>query len=410
MMLPLPWAQPVALVNARVLTREGLAPSLRFGSRVLSIGDPPRRGDMVVDLGGAFVLPGLINAHDHLELNHYGLLKPRGPYDNAAAWIDDLRPALRHDASIRAGQQHPLAARLFIGALKNLLSGVTTVAHHNPLYREIGRAFPVRVLRRYGWAHSLTMEADPVGARGEPGGNVRERCLATPPDAPFMVHAAEGTDRAAADEVLCLDALGCLKPNTVIVHGVAMSARDWELVLTRGASLIWCPASNEFLFGSTAAVRSHLDSNGRSWQHICLGSDSRISGSRDLLDELRAAARWGIAAIELLRMVTEAPAKILRLPEAGRIELGLPADLVVLPPRESTPAEALAAATRRDLRLVTMGGRPVVGCPSLSAVFVARRTTAQPVGIDGAERLVSCRLAHAIARCPIREPGVECLS
>ena len=185
----LPWAQPVALVNARVLTPEGLAPSLRFGSRILSIGESPRRGDTVVDLGGAFVLPGLINAHDHLELNHYGLLKRRPRYDNAAAWIDDLRPAIRSDPSIRAAQRHPLAARLFIGALKNLLSGVTTVAHHNPRYREIGRRFPVRVLRRYGWAHSFTLEGHPVGARGEPGGNVRERCLATPPDVPFMVHA-----------------------------------------------------------------------------------------------------------------------------------------------------------------------------------------------------------------------------
>jgi cytosine/adenosine deaminase-related metal-dependent hydrolase len=109
-------------------------------------------------------------------------------------------------------------------------------------------------------------------------------------------------------------------------------------------------------------------------------------------------------------MVTDVPARILRLRDAGRIEPGLPADLVVLPPRQSTPEEALVAAARRDVALVTMNGKPVVGCPSLSAVFVGRRTTAQPVAVDGMERLVSSRLAHAIARCPIREPGVECLS
>jgi hypothetical protein len=40
-----PWAQPVAFVNARVLTADGLAPTLRFGSRILSIGGPPHRGD-----------------------------------------------------------------------------------------------------------------------------------------------------------------------------------------------------------------------------------------------------------------------------------------------------------------------------------------------------------------------------
>ena len=122
-----PWAQPVAFVNARVLTTRAIAPSLRFGTKVLSIGESPRRGDTVVDVGGAFVVPGLINAHEHLELNHYGPLKRRDRYDNATAWIDDLRPALRDDPSIRAGRRHPLAARLFIGALKNLLAGVTTV-------------------------------------------------------------------------------------------------------------------------------------------------------------------------------------------------------------------------------------------------------------------------------------------
>ena len=406
----LPWAQPVAFVNARVLTADGLVPTLRFGSRILSIGDSPHRGDMVVDLNGAFVLPGLINAHDHLELNHYGLLKRRDRYDNATAWMDDLRPARRSDSSIRTGQRHSLAARLFIGALKNLLSGVTTVAHHNPLYREIGQRFPIRVLRRYGWAHSLTLERQPVGARGEPGGDVRDRCLSTPADVPFMVHAAEGIDQAAAEELSRLDELGCLRPNTVIVHGIAMTARDWQRVLARGASLVWCPASNEFLFGRTAAVRRLLDANGHSWQHIGLGSDSRISGSRDLLDELRIAAARGISAVELIRMVTEVPARILRLADAGRIAVGLPADLVVLPPVAPTPADALVRSARRDVALVTMGGRPVLGSPSLSAVFVARRTRAQPVGIDDSERLVSCRLAHAIARCPIVEPGVECLS
>ena len=405
-----PWAQPVAFVNARVLTAQGMAPSLRFGAKVLSIGESPRRNDTVVDLGGAFVMPGLINAHEHLELNHYGLLKRRDRYDNATAWIDDLRPALRNDPSIRAGRGHPLAARLVIGALKNLLAGVTTVAHHNPLYREIGQSFPVRVLRRYGWAHSFTLERQPVGARGERGGSVRDRCLSTPPDTPFMVHAGEGVDEAAAAEVLRLEEIGCLRQNTVIVHGVAITRDAWRRVLASGASLVWCPGSNVFLFGATADVRAHLEASDGAWRHICLGSDSRISGSRDLLDELRVAAGHGLTAGELLPMVTETPARILKLPDAGRIAVGLPADLVVLPPSAATAAATLLATRRSDIALVTLAGRPVVGCPSLSAVFVARRTPAQPVNVDGVERLVGCRLARAIARCPIGEPGVECLS
>ena len=62
------WAKPVTLVNACVVTGGGIARSLRFDDRVTGIDEAPRAGDVVVDLEGAFVLPGLINAHDHLEL------------------------------------------------------------------------------------------------------------------------------------------------------------------------------------------------------------------------------------------------------------------------------------------------------------------------------------------------------
>ena len=139
------WMRPISFVNARVVLPDGGASSIRFAARVLDIDAPPAANDLVVDLNGAFVMPGLVNAHDHLELNHYGRLKRRDRYENASAWIDDLRPALQGDRSIRENTAHPLAARLFIGGLKNLLAGVTTVAHHNPHYREIGRRFPVRV-------------------------------------------------------------------------------------------------------------------------------------------------------------------------------------------------------------------------------------------------------------------------
>ena len=53
-------------------------------------------------------------------------------YDNAIDWIADLRPRLRRDPSIRRNASYSLADRLFVGGLKNLLAGVTTVAHHNP--------------------------------------------------------------------------------------------------------------------------------------------------------------------------------------------------------------------------------------------------------------------------------------
>jgi len=443
------FAHAVCLVNVRVVAAGGVAETIRFSSRVLALGDQPRAGDTVIDGAGAVVLPGLVNAHDHLELNHYGRLKGRDRYVNASEWIDDLRPRLSGDPAIRDGRAHPLGERLFIGALKNLLAGVTTVAHHNPFYPELRRTVPIRVVRRYGWAHSFQLEGQPAGARGEPGGNVAERSRATPADAPFMLHLAEGVDDVAGGELRRLEALGCLKANTVIVHGVAIDGDGWARVARAGAGLVWCPASNDFLFGRTAPVRELLNLNGEA-PAIALGTDSRVTGSRDLLDELRAARdAESITAAELFAMVTTSAAALLHQPRIGRLTVGGLADLVMLhgvgtlphgvakgvqgragvapgpdngsqivehPENDSRPrveddsrhpVDALLAARRRDVRLVVVDGRPMIADPDLAPVFEARRVVPRPIRVDGALKLAESGVMRRIAGCPIAEPGVS---
>jgi cytosine/adenosine deaminase-related metal-dependent hydrolase len=412
------WANAVSFVNARVLPpAPGAAPaeSIRVSSRILSIGERPKPHDTVVDLRGAIVLPGLVNAHDHLELNHYGRLKSRERYENASAWIDDMRPRLATDPAIRAGRSQPLVERLFIGGLKNLLAGVTTVAHHNPFYPEMRRTMPVRVVRRYGWAHSFLLERQPAGARGEPGGDVARRWQATPADAPFVLHLAEGVDEEARRELPRLEALGCLKANTVIVHGVAIDGDGWRRVAAAGAGLVWCPGSNDFLFGRSVPVRDLLDSTDRAAGAgagarlaIALGTDARITGSRDLLDELRVArAAAPVSPAELLHMVTTGPAALLHQPKSGRLAVGAPADLMVIPPFDPDPAAALLKATRRDVRLVMVGGRPLVSDPDLAPVFRARRIRLRPLRVDQAPKLADSGLVRRLAGCPIVEPGVS---
>jgi len=391
------------------VTSEGVASALRFTSHVLALDSQPRTGDSVVDLNGAFVLPGLVNAHEHLELNHYGRLRPRERYGNATEWIDDLRPMLSSDRAIKRNSSYPLRDRLFIGGLKNVLAGVTTVAHHNPRYAELAGFGPIRVLRRYGWAHSFALEHRPVGARGEPGGDVGQRYRSTPRDAPFIVHLAEGTDAAATSELQRFESLGCLQSNAVIVHGVALTEDDWRRIVRSGGNLVWCPASNQFLFGRTPPIRRFL-AESLEPGHVCLGTDSRITGARDLLDELKvAAAAEPIQPVELLRMVTTNAARALRLPAAGRIAIGSPADLIVVPALKQDPAEALLASSRRDLTLVVVGGRPIAGSPVLRAVFSARRVRVRSITLDGVERIIDAQLATAMAKCGIEEPGVVCL-
>ena len=396
------WGRSVTLVN---VGGPQTFRSIRFTSKILATDEPPRRGDTVVDLDGACVLPGLINAHDHLELNHFGRLKFRERYENAAEWIDDMRPQLANDPAIAAARRHSLTERLFIGALKNLLAGVTTVAHHNPYYSELRRTIPIRVIRRYGWAHSFAMEGQPAGARGEPGGEVAQRWRRTSADVPFMVHLAEGVDEDAEGELARLDAAGCLGPNTVIVHGVAIDPEGLRRLGATGASLVWCPASNMFLFGRTAAIRFLLERPGDG--AVALGSDSRLTGANDLLDELREARRTGCASpSELLAMVTTSAARVLKLKHAGQLAIGSPADLIVVPNRADSLGESLLEARRADVGLVVVGGRPMVGEPRFQPVFDSRRVTTRPIVVDGQPRLAESALARRIAGCPITEPGV----
>lgn len=399
------WRPATTIVNARVVAEHGEAESLRFATRILGVGDPARAGDTVVDADGAVILPGLINAHDHLELNHYGRLKFRDRYANVSEWIDDMRPRIAADAAIREGRSRPLSDRLFVGALKNLLSGVTTVVHHNPFYREVRRGMPIRVLKRYGWAHSFALEQRPAGAKGEAGGDVQERFRGTPSNMPFFVHVAEGVDLAAHAELARLEEIGCLASNTVAVHGVAFDATGWRRIARAGASVVWCPASNVFLFGETIDVKRATQLPVA--QRIVIGTDSRLTGSRDLLDELRMADQSSTMAREhLIPMVTSRAADVIRQPQLGRLTAGAPADFVVLPPTGANAIDALLSASRRDLGLVVVGGQPMIGGPAFERLFTTRGSQPRSICVDGIVKIADCALAARIAACPIAEPGV----
>jgi len=381
----------LCFVNARVVGTD--AQTLRVArGRVAAMGAAPRRGDSVIDLDGAYVYPGLVNAHDHLELNNFGRLKWRDRHANVSEWIADFQPRFKTDPALLGPLSVPLEARLFVGGLKNLLSGATTVAHHNPLHAALRRAgFPVRVVARYRYSHSLLIDGDDA---------VAAAYKRAPKNWPWIIHAAEGVDAAAAGEFARLEALGCLGANTLLVHGVGLDAAARARLADRGSGLIWCPASNDFLFGATAHV-ADLAALGR----VALGSDSRLSGLLDLLGELRCAAATGqVDSAALYRMVTTDAARLLRLPEAGRLNVGSLADLLVLPPLAADPYATLLAATRADVRLVVVGGEPRYGDPALGAAFAS--VTMTPVQVDGRPKLLSQSLARRMQRLGVTEPGV----
>ena len=389
------WPDPITFVNARVLTPGGrLARTIRInGSRVDGIGVAPGKRDAVVDLQDSYVFPGLINAHDHLELNSQPRLKWRDRYDNASDWIADFQPRFDSDPALAVTRAATLDDRVWVGGLKNLLAGVTTVGHHNPLHRPLRKRFAVRVVNDFGYSHSLHIDGDAVAASHQ----------RTPRDWPWMIHAAEGTDQRARAELDTLDRLGCLSPNTVLIHGVAFCREAADRVIGAGAGLVWCPSSNQYLFDATADVRAFDDAD-----RLALGSDSRLSGEGDLLDELKAAhATRQLSAEGLWRTVGSGAAQLLRLKDAGRLAPGVPADLTVMRSLGPCPFDTLVSASRCDVRLTVIDGMPAIGEPGLLPVFDAAGVAAMPARVDGSDRIVAKWIGTRVARMQLQEPGFE---
>ncbi|RIK53509.1 hypothetical protein DCC62_32260, partial [candidate division KSB1 bacterium] len=61
----------ISFINANVVSENGIiAASLRVKrGRFDETDAKPHNGDLIVDLNGDLIAPGLINAHDHLEFN-----------------------------------------------------------------------------------------------------------------------------------------------------------------------------------------------------------------------------------------------------------------------------------------------------------------------------------------------------
>ncbi len=156
---------PAAITFINAAPGVGEPGSLRIaGARIAALGEAPAPGDAVVDLQGDRLLPGLINAHDHLQLNSLRYPQTGTRYRHVREWMADINARRQTDPEFESSIAAARDERLLIGGLKNLLSGVTTVAHHDPLYPFLSNAlFPTGVVGRFGWSHSLY-----VGRRGRP--------------------------------------------------------------------------------------------------------------------------------------------------------------------------------------------------------------------------------------------------
>jgi cytosine/adenosine deaminase-related metal-dependent hydrolase len=345
---------------------QSITQDIRISSDIFSeIGDniAAKKSDQIFDLSGHYIYPGLINSHDHLEMNLYGKMG-FPPYNNYIEWAKDIRrPESQQISKI---EKTNIRDRLLWGGLKNLISGCTTVVHHNPWNSFFEKKeFPVKVLKNFTWAHSLYFEKNIV------------KKFPAKSNTPFIVHAGEGMDETSAKEIKQLNELNLLHENTVLIHAVALNEESIVLLVRSNSAVVWCPESNLFMFKTTAPI-DQLKS-----LRVSLGTDSTMTGSLTLLDEMHTASKTGLADKEqIFNMVTKIAAGIFKLPFQG-ITRAAKADFFITPIFHQNYVENLFKISSENVQLVVCDGQIKLIDESLGT---GSTISLKPVRINGVKK------------------------
>jgi formiminoglutamate deiminase len=298
---------------------------------------------------------------------HYLHHGPGGvPYDEPNAMAEALRQAAR-DAGVR----------LTLLDTCYLAGGLTAEGHTrpDPVQQRFSDGSVTRWASRVGDLRAddaLRVGAAIHSVRAVPRLELADVAAAFP-EAPLHAHLSEqyAENEAALafyglspTELLAgADALG---PRTTVVH--ATFAPHMQLLGSTGTNVCICPTTERDLADGIGPARLMAEHG----SPLCLGSDQ--NAVIDLLEEARALEmherlftleRGVFAPSELVAALTVQGHAALGWPEAGRIEVGAPADLVAVRldsvrTAGSAVPQAIYAATASDVHTVVNAGRVVV--------------------------------------------------
>ncbi|MFC1671614.1 amidohydrolase family protein [Planctomycetota bacterium] len=369
------------------------------GGNQVSPGEEPSLGDLCIcdgllsdtcgdspselDVSGLLVFPSAINAHDHL-LGSWAPKLGHGPYQNVYEWLELLHApdhALRMERDDNPGNEVYM-----LGAYKNIASGAASVVdHYMRKEDDFFEQYPVRIFHYFG--RTWTMRAETGW-----GGTIEEELKIAGDTLPYVIHISEGVDEETRGELRRLAERGGVRSNSLLVHGVAFDGADLDIVAEAGASVVWCPASNMFLYEQTLGVQEALDRG----VNICLGTDSALSGSSNIFEEARFGADVyrkvngrPIDGNVLFEMLTCAAAKALQVDnELGRLQTGFLADVLVTQSTCDDPVMSFIETRPRDIDLLLVGGKPAFGSARHRDYFERLCERYSSVSVDGEEKLV----------------------
>lgn len=211
----------------------------------------------------------------------------------------------------------------------------------------------------------------------------------------LIVHLSEGSAKDTYNklEYKFAKKIGLAEKGLVIIHGVGMDEKDLADAAKKDISLVWSPFSNLVLYGDTLNAELALKQN----VNITLGSDWTPSGTKNLLDEVKIARRYGqskamksLTDKKLFEMMTINPAKALRLADRlGRLEEGYLADIVAirLKSRNSNPYTQIVTAQASEIQFVMVGGELKIAQGKLAD---AENNTDSIVGAEQTQNNLAC--------------------
>ncbi len=345
----------------------------------------------VVDLGDSILIPGLVNAHSHLEFA--GLKGKIPPTSSFTEWVLQLL-WLNHELS---PEEKKDGIRQGIEAL--IRGGTTTLADHRSpsvgliptpfresIFLEVGGVTEEKTREMLRLAEKLLQDdfqgqVSPHSFYSVPKPVLAELFSRFAGEFPLSIHTlenreeddffrvgsgplydliherSEGADYVDESPIVWLKKNDALSSRLMLIHGNHLTDEEIRLLRDSGASVIHCPGSHLYFDNTPFPLKSLVKTGIR----VGLGTDSWASNeSLSMLGQMRLMKRSfpDFGEEEILTMATQNGAIALgRGSEIGTIEVGKKADLVAVPllRGDVDPYEALFLADEVNFSMV--GGR-----------------------------------------------------